>query len=290
VSSFVALYQNYADAAVLGGGSYLAALPVTNLKDEDIGKVARSTDSLNASTIVTCDLGSARTVGGVALGPTNISPGKTYRIRAFSDAGYSVNIYDSGTQTVSGSLIDWSNTGNWLAWEDPGFWFGIPNVFDRSLVPIWLVTILNADVVARYWKIEVFDAGNGDGFLQFGRLLIARAFRPSFNYDFAAEMLVQPIFDRVESLGGKRTDWDRGRRRTLRINFTGKLLYSELYGDVFRLSYVNGASRQIFVVPDPGDATNFQQLSFLATLKSPPPIVQAFFDRGTTVIDCEEVL
>jgi hypothetical protein len=290
----VLLYQNYADKAVVSGGSYLSSLPIANVKDEDIGKVARTADALNASTIQLADLGATRTVGGVAIGPVNVSPGATFRIRAFSDAAYSVNVADSGIQTVAGSLIDWSNTGVWLAWEDPGFWFGIPNVFDLLDLPTYLFFIFPTDVTARYWKSETFDAGNGSGHLDFARLMIARAARLKFrgnhiNYvpgDNSANVI--KIFDVNESLGGKRTYWNRGKRRTLRVVYP-IIDESSAWSDVFNLSMLD-EGEQVFVVPDPTDTVNAQKRSYLATVKTPPPIALANVSIAATALDLEEVL
>lgn len=289
MARFTAIYQNYADTAVLSGGSYLPALPLANVKTLNPGIVARTTDPLAASTKLIADLGASRGVGGIALGPTNISPGAHYRIVASNAADFSAPVYDSGSVAVPGTRMDWSDPAHWLAWEDPGFWFGIPDLFDQELVPVWAMTVFPADKFARFWKIEVTDPLNQDGYMQFGRLMIGRAFRPTYNYGPGGEFNVEPIYQRIQAIGGQRTDWDLGRRRTLRITFTD-LPTDDLFGDVARMQQVAGASKQIFVCPDPDDTANFQKRSFLATLKTPPAIVQTRYERGTTVIDAEEVL
>lgn len=288
MGTLIAIYQNYADAAAVSGGSYV--LPLSNLKDPDIGRVARSTNPLATSTLLRVDLGAPRAIGGLALGPTNLSPGAQFLARAYSDAAYSVQVFTIGTQTISGTLMDWGDPAHWLAWEDPGFWFGIPDIFEQALFAPWAFAIFQADVTARYWLIEVFDEGNRDGYVQFGRLVMGRAFRPSVNYVPGAEFRVDPIFMRSESIGGRRDDWDIGRRRALRVSFPELLTESELFNDILRMQHVLGASKQLFVVPDPDDTGNLQKRSFLATMKAPPPIVQAGMARGSTAFDLEEVL
>lgn len=290
MAKIVVLYQNYADSAALTGGSFISAFPLTNGQDDDIGVVARTTNPLTASTQFVANLGAARTVGGIAIGPTNCAPGSTYRIRAYSDSALTSLVYDSGTKTVTGTTIDWSSTSNYLAWEDPGFWEGIPDILDRDDVPVWLVDIPSASQFAQFWKIEITDTANPDGYVQFGRIFIARSFRPSINYDFDNNFIPHsPIFDMTETLGGRRSFWRRGKRRMARFAFK-TLAESELFGDVFRLANVLGADKQCFIVPDPSDTTNFLKRSFLATLKTAPPIVQAKSRIGTTVLDAEEVV
>ena len=82
--------------------------------------------------------------------------------------------------------------------------------------------------------------------------------------------LVEKLADRVEALGGKRTRWNRNKKRVLRVTFPS-LAESEMFGDVFRLNMLD-EGEPIFVIPDPSDSTNFQKRSFLAELKEPPPI------------------
>jgi hypothetical protein len=170
------LYQNFADSALFGGGSYLASLPRENAQDADIGRVARTTDAANASTKLTLDIGGNKPVRGIAIGPTNLSPGSTYRIQAFSDAAMTVQEFDSGIQSFAGSTIDWSDPNNWLEWEDDGFWSGVPDLWSSASVPTWLIEAFASIVQQRYWLIELFDANNADGYVQFGRVLRLRSF------------------------------------------------------------------------------------------------------------------
>jgi hypothetical protein len=70
----------------LSGGSWLAALPLTNLQDSRLHRVARSTDDAAASTKFGIDLGVARAVRLLALVGHNFSSAATVRHRGFSAA------------------------------------------------------------------------------------------------------------------------------------------------------------------------------------------------------------
>jgi hypothetical protein len=290
MASLVILYDNYADAGIFasGYGSWLSALPLANMQDPDIQKVARSTDAQSSSTRFRIDLGSNRSVDGLAFGPANLSPSATWELKGFSDSAYSVLVYGSGTQTVPGAVIDWTNTAAWLEWEDSGFWYGLPEALDE--LPQYLFHIKpTTPAVAQYWQLEVFDSGNADGFVQIGRLLIARAFRPSVNYSEDNSLVVDPITDVEESQGGLRSYWERGVRR--KASFALPFLTeSEIFGDVFRMVLRAGISRHVFVVPDPGDTNTGNRRSFLATLSKAPDLRQLLVQRGSTAIVAEEVL
>lgn len=268
MARFVAIYQDYAATASFSGGSYFGLLPLSNAKTSDIGQVARTVDARPASSVIVADLGTSRMVGGVVVGPGNFSPGSTYRVVGSNFSNFTSPVFDSGVLTVVGAGLDWP---------------------DLDLFPVWAASILPSDVSARYLRIKITDSLNADGYIQFGRVVIGRAWRPSRSYARDGEFACEPIYRRVESVGGRRTDWDLGRRRGYRLAFNG-LTESELFGDVFRLRQVAGSSQQVWVCPDPDDTANFQKRSFLATMKTAPSIVQAGYGFGTTVLDCEEVL
>ncbi len=68
----------------LSGGSWLAGLPLTNLKDRRVHRVARSSSDAVADTVFTVDLGVARSVRALALVGHNISSAGKVRVRGFS--------------------------------------------------------------------------------------------------------------------------------------------------------------------------------------------------------------
>jgi hypothetical protein len=291
----VLLGQNFADTGDLSGGSYNSALPLDHVKDEDIGVVAETSNALNASTIIIANLGAARHVGGVVVGPTNMSPGSTYRVRGYSDLAMTSLSYDSGIQTIAGTTIDWGNQATWLAWEDPGFWEGVPNILERADVPLYLVEIIAeaslSQAFVQYWKIEIFDTANADGRLRFGRLGIFRAYRPAINYGEDNQFVVNnPVDIRSTSIGGKETIWTLAKPRSARFGLQW-VDEDELFVDLFRFGRLD-SSAQFFLVPDPDDTTSFQKRSFLCRLKTAPPIVQSLapIGTGTTVIDAIEVI
>lgn len=289
MGKFVLLYEPYSDLGVLSGGSYLPSLPRSNAQDPDIARVARTTDPLPASTRVDIDLGIARPVGGFAVGPINASPGAQYRIRAYADAAMTTVLYDPGIKTIAGTVVESLD----LEWEDPGFWLGI-DTSELDDLPTWLIDIVpfaqEPMTRTQWFSIEIFDPDNADGYIEFGRVIVARAWRPAFNYSYSGNSFgIDPRTEMVESEGGLRTYDERGQRRKLQVAFEN-LPEDALFADVFRIMNRHGVSRQMFVVPDPEDETFLQRRSFLATFKQAPAIAQVLFARGSTALDFEEVL
>jgi hypothetical protein len=257
------------------------------VQDPDIQKVARASNATNAATQLTADLGSTKSLDGIAFGPANLSPAATWRWRGYSDSAYTALVYDSGMQTVPGEVIDWTNTNDWLEWEDSGFWYGLPEALDE--LPQYLYHITPATVIAQYWLLEIFDEGNADGYVEIGRLLEARAFRPSLNYSEDNSLVPEPVVDVEESLGGLRSYWERGVRRKASYAFP-LLTADEILGDGFRLGLRAGISRHVFVVPDADDTAIGNRRSFLATLRQAPPLRQLNVGRGAIAVELEEVL
>jgi hypothetical protein len=289
MSAFVCLYENFADDGIFVSGFGSWTLPLTNLQTADINQVARSSSATNTSTKFKIDLGNVSPVDGLAFGPCNLSPGATWQWRGYSDAAYTSLIYDSGVQTISGEVVDWTDTASWLEWEDSGFWLGISDFAQFSELPQFFYHITPITKSAEYWLLEIFDTANSDGFVEIGRLVIARAFRPSNNYSEGNSTGLIPLTDVEESLGGLRSYFERGLRRTFQATFP-RLPESELFNDVFRLMLRAGISKQVFIVPDPDDDSFGQRRSFLATLKQPPVIQQLLLADGSTALEFEEVL
>lgn len=98
------------------GGSWVAGLPLTNLSDRRVHKVARSTNDTRSSTLFTCDLGVARDVRCLALvghnfsavAPTDTGSGVSeVRVRGFS----APPLIDAGGDGYRPFTFDWTEVG-----------------------------------------------------------------------------------------------------------------------------------------------------------------------------------
>lgn len=68
------------------GGSWQAALPLTNLRDPLMSKVARSTDAATASTTFDVDLGAPRDIRIIGIPAHNLSRAARIKATGASDA------------------------------------------------------------------------------------------------------------------------------------------------------------------------------------------------------------
>lgn len=292
----VLIYDSFSDNAVFGGGSWDTALPLANLRADDIGLVAQSASLSAADTQFTVDLGKARPVGGMVIGPCNCGAGATLTIRAFSDAAMTTQVYSSGAIAGTADSVDWADTGDWLAWEDPDFWLGIKSPDPEvEALPLYFSHVVPAasasSALARYWKVEITDATNPNGLLRIGRALFGRVYRPAYNYGYGGnETGVTWVTDARESLMGRRTYWARYMRR--RVRFAWEYLpEAEAFGDWFRLSTRAGLHKQIFIVPEEADTGSLRRKrAFLATLTEAPAISQVIFEHASMALQADEVI
>lgn len=259
-------YGNYADAATLSGGSWASGLPLTNLKSRMLRRVARSANAQLTSTIINIDLGVAQSIPAIFLGPYNASGQLKYRARGANTASLTSPLYDSGwvAATVVPSLS--------LAWEDPGFWYGISSSGELELRG-WIMHFLPAPVTARYWRIEIDDTANAAGYLQFGRLFMPKKWQPAVNYEPGSTGL--SLEDRTviqESIGGTEYFWRRQEPRVFNCSWP-YLKEVDTYGSALNMMRDLGSSGEVFVVPDP-DSTYVQRRSFLGRMRSRDAIGQ----------------
>lgn len=292
---FVLGYRDRVVDALVSGGSWLPTAPLSNIQTDDIQQAAISVDAADASTQFDVDLGDAVPVGMFVIGPVNITEGAgTYRIRSFSDSSYTTAVYDTGEVLIDGDVVDWANPNDWLEWEDVNFWSGIiPS--SVSELPLYIVNIVPVAQIAQttqqWFRVELSDSSNVDGRISVGAVRFFTALRPSLNYSpDGNEFSFQWLTDTVESLGGSRKFWRRGRRRRLRVNWP-VLSESELFDDFFLVGLKSGISKQVFVVPEETDTADYRRRrAFMATLSQSPPIAQAAAGYGSTSIDLEEVI
>lgn len=416
----------------LSGGSWEAGLPLTNLQDRRLHRVARSTDAAVASTVFTVDLGTDRAVRLVAIPKHNISAAGTVRARGFlsvpvldsltvgdaawtaegtptrtaaaftapdgvpmdliddddgaANEGYyrTVSFTGDGTKVCSqrikaGTASEshfgvYDNTaGTWrhrvraawsggvptcssaagtgtilattalgdgvyhvvytvtgvvaanvnryyvrgatntasslgstyyadtLAWNatadqqvyDSGYTSPWPSGWDaettENLNLPWLA-IAGEDQTARYWRVNIADSTNPDGYVDLGRLVVAGGFQPQVNMAYGAGLGFDNETVRETTEGGAALYDTRPTRRTL-TGVLDLMPETDAYDEWFRLVTRHGLSGQLFVVYDPDDAAaRSAQRSFLAVLRQLNPIEHPYHVRFRTAFSLIEEL
>lgn len=267
----ILLYEPKSDDATLSWGSWSSGLPLANLKDQQLGRVARSASTANSSTRLRVALAAAEALKALAVARTTLTPAFRYRVRSYASDAFSGAVHDSGWQTPFGGVAT-------DAWDDP----------ERG---VDVVHVFAGPVTARYWSIEFDDTNNPAGFVDFGRLFMARAWQPSTNYDYGSNGLrFQNNGFSAQTLGGGKSFWGRMAPRIFRFAIPS-LAEAEAFGDGYRIMQVAGFDGEVFVIPDPEDgAQTMRKRAFLGTLTEMDAISQAMFGRASVGLQIEERL
>jgi hypothetical protein len=255
-------------ATLAGLGTLAPTMPVTNLQTMAPVEAARWTSLAGMG--VEADLGGAVAVTLVALLYHNGTAAGTWRIRAAATQGdLTANPgYDTG------SLSLWTAAGK-------------PSPAALRLPSLHLPAAAQS---FRWWRLDLADAANPDGFLEAGRLYIADA--PTFgrNYDVGASWYHVDESEHVTARGGQVTVEELQRRRGLRVRL-GRMSEDEAFGTVYELERVRGRARDVLALPRPDATTHLHRQSIYGLMKRLGGLrLDAPVGLYSTTIEIEELI
>lgn len=264
-------WQNRTDEGILAGGSWLSNLPLTHLQNRQVQKVSRSNGVTAGATKFDIDLGQARSIGVVGLVVHNISVAGVVRITASDSAAFTTLYYDSGAVAAWPSGVIPSDL---LEWEDDNFWLGTLSQQARAGYQSPYILKLPSVQNMRYWRVEIVDTSNSDGYVQIGRLFMARGWTPYVNYSYGSSLGFQDPTPVDTSLSGAEYFDIRSKYRVM--NFTLPYITdTEAYSYALELQRLAGVSGEILVMPDGGASLSTQpQRSFVGRLRQVGTIKQ----------------
>lgn len=281
MANIIVGFNNLADNSTLSGGSWVATLPLNNLKDRRLYKLARSTNANLSSTKFDVDLVGNKTVKVFGLVGHNISPDATARLSASDTASFTTTVYDSGFVSVwpvSDSLT--------LDWEDENFWFGTPTTEQIGMfsgLGLWVPP----SITARYWRVEINDTLNVDGYVEIGRLFVSKDFTPSTNASYGLNFGVIDKSEIEESLSGVEHYNEKRTKRS--VDFLLPILSeNEAFGRWFRLMLGQGRTGEVLFIYNHEDERYSVDRSFLGRVETINPLSSPFFDNwtsGATIVE-----
>lgn len=262
MANILLAYQNRTDLGSLSGGSWLAALPLSNLQNRLVQRVARSSNAALASTKFDIDLGAAYTIDVLSLVVHNISVSGKVRVTAASDAAFSSVLYQSAWVDVwpSGMIPQ-----NLLEWEEDNFWLGTLSSQARAGYQSPYIHQVSPAQYARYWRVEVDDTTNTDGYVQIGRLFMSQSWTPSINYDRGADLVYKDTTPIETSLSGAEYFDVRSRVREFTFTLSG-LSDSEAYDSVLQIQRLCGINGEILMISDKDDTTRIPARAYVGRL------------------------
>ncbi len=254
MSNILLAWKNRADAATLSAGSWTN---LNNLKTSDIGKKARSTNALAASTLFAVDLGASYTLRCIGLRNHNLSTAATVRFRtaAANTLPGGANNHDSGTVNALRMTFQGDTPTNW------GEQYDVSDVF--------------AAVTARYLYIEITDTANAAGYVEIGRLFIGTGLQPAKNASYGGLQGGRTELSAVNaSVVGRIFGVERRRQRSEK--FALEWLTQTEADHIHEMQASVGQLGEVFYVPDPADMAYSQRYGGLGTLAELGPIAYPY--------------
>lgn len=242
-------WPNYSDDSVsyspaFSGGSWEATLPLDNLQDRRLSKVARSTNDDAASTKCNVDLGVARSVGILALVGHNLSAAATIRWYGGTSSGAS-DTYDTGALALTFSAVSAEN---------------------REGINFPVIHVPAAVQSARYWSFDIVDTANVDGYVELGRLVVGGKYQPTINASLGLQLGMEDDTIRTVTDGSSAVYDARPVRRTARFVLDHAPV-SEGQGTQWTMQRLLGKSGQTLFITDTAATTYMHEQSFLCVLR-----------------------
>lgn len=238
--------------SVFAAGNWSTQLPMANVLDRRLSRIARTADTIGGSATVKVDLGVARPIGLLALLSPNITRTSTPTVSFIgaSDSLFASIVYNSG------SLQAWP-TG--VTAEDVIGPDGTP-------MNVWSVNIPATPQTARYWQIQLVDTGNADGHNDVARVIIAGAFKPTaVDVSDGAKHQIKTDTVRTPTDGGAALYNAKPTYRT--DGFSIDDFIDADTATVRTMQRRLGTSGQFFWIPDVTDTTYAWQRNYLATME-----------------------
>ena len=286
MSNCLFAYPNLADGATLSGGSWEASLPLTNLQDARLAKLARSTDDAKASTLVNVDLTESRVLRVVSVLSHNMSLAALIRVRFGDDSAFASDNFDSGWVDAYPVIYP----GGVLSFGDSGWFDGKLGQEDLDLgYPVDYHLLISPIVQGRYLRIEIDDTANTDTYVEFGRLWISTGYQPSINMQQGGGLGYETSSTRTESDGGPTFHNERPRRRV--ANFTVPMIpENEALVKLFEINRRLGTHDPFLFMYNPADTHHLHRRSFLGTLKELSPLALPYATRADQPMSVVEEL
>lgn len=283
-------YPNWIDLATLSGGNW--QLPLTNLQTRFQAEVTRSTDLQESSCVINGAFDRFRYTTAIALTNHNLSLSATIRMILYGDVAQTKILYDSGVLPV------WPRYYHTLQlrWHDSNFWGGKIREEDRKKIkrPLFVHIpssqgFASSTKAAVGFKIQINDALNTDGYVQFGRLFFSEDWTPKFNMIYGAS--IQWVDNSTVDRAMDGTKWFNKKTPYRQVVFQLKYMKpAEGVNKALQLTQQVGVTGEVLYIFDPSDAMLLQQRSFVGNLSELSPCEWWMFGLTSMSFKIEEAV
>ncbi len=277
-------YGNYVDSSVLSGGSWQGTLPLENLKNRQLGRLARTTGDDTGSTLFVANLGSPKVVQVLGILNHNLSSSAQYRIRGSDDSSFTTVAYDTGWKQVWPSVYDLNS----LEWESNNFWLGGYDTDEVAGYPWHLIELLTSTQNLQFWRFEFDDVNNPQGYVQIGRLFVGQAWQPASGIAFGCSIGWEDPTGIQVALSSAEYFDSKAPYRVAKIT-THFMETDEAMGRAFEIIRQSGSWKEIIYVHDVDDTTHAVRRRFPGRIRTVDQIANPYPDAFETSWDIKEL-
>lgn len=280
-------HPNRIDGATLSGGAWVESQPLPNIQDRAFARVARTIDLAALSTWFVISFDRQRSIRAIAIIAHNITTGGRIRIRASDAADFSVLRYDETRDAWPAASADWDI--NTLEWENDNYWLGSYSQEDAEGQTPISQRVLPEAVQARYWRVDIIDPANPDGFIDIGRVFIGDVFlNPTVNYSYGATLGYEDATTVQTALSGAEFFDPREPLRVARFQLA-HLSHYEAFTQALELTRRAGTWREVLLILDPTDAAFGAVTCFIGRLRQLNPLEQAAWQTNSMAFEIKEL-
>lgn len=281
-------FPRQTDNFTYSGGDFEAAYPATNAQNITYARVARS-ESLSASPSPQVFLqgtsATTRIVRMFGIAAHNMRPATspTFRLRLYSDAAYTTEIYDSGVENIWPPPYTYAGR----SWYTPFFWIGgYSNEEIGGQIPFRPIYLDQAYAV-KSWRIDFYDENNTDDYIQVGLFEVAAALTLPVNFGYGSQYGYKHITKTVELDGGlKRFDvYDPSYVFDGRVEYMPEEQAQNNFMELFRQ---HGLSVPFMWLPFPLRPTTWLRTSKMVNLADPGLFAHAEYGYDSVPLRLEE--
>lgn len=267
MENLILAFPNRIDECTLSSGSWSSTLPLANIQDRIIRRVARTTNANLTSTKFDAALTKNRPVKLIALVNHNLTIIAKYRVRISTVADFATTVHDTGWLEVWPSVWPFG----YVEWGSDNWWKGTLSSEERQGYISNLIVYLPYNINGRYIRIELDDTTNAAGYIEIGRVVIAPGWEPQTNYNFGATLQYEDVTEVEASLSQVEYFNQKIKRRTTKLELEW-LTPDEAYTYIFEMQRQLGISGEVFFIPDLDDSRNLIRRAYLGRMKQLSPI------------------
>lgn len=268
-------HPNRIDSATLSGGAWVESLPLENLQDRALARIARSIDADPESTWFDIAFDRQRTIDVIAFIAHNFSFSCRLRLRASDQSDFSTLKLDSTFDAWPAVSGDWNIDE--LEWENDNYWLGSYTQEDTEGQTPIASRVLPSPVQARYWRIDIADSNNPAGYIDLGRVFIGNVFlRTKINMSYGASFGYEDSTGIETAISGAEYFDPREPIPVVRFELA-YMSEEEAYAQALELIRRAGLSKEVFFIFDPTDSTYAPQRNIYGRLRQLNPLELASF-------------